>query len=107
MIEPMSEPLNNTQSELVSATAKIRFMELQRFFAQGKLLLVNPTIDLVEVATMIVNDQSVEINSLIETQKLSIPDDQVAKQWVSDDAVLWCVVVAPFVLVQELTDEHA
>jgi hypothetical protein len=36
--------------------------------------------------------------------KVSLVSDQQAKGWLAEDAVLWAVVVKPWVLVQEMAE---
>lgn len=98
----MSPQENDKTPELLSSTAQIRFLELQRFFAQGRLLLVGAELDLVQVANHIVSDHASEIASLIEAGDLIIPSDDLARRWVEQDQLLWCVVVAPYLLTQEV-----
>ncbi len=81
-------------------TAKIPWHELQRFFAQGKVLSVNQSEDLVSIAESIANDDLKQINQLIISGKILFVSDEQAKEWINDDLSVWAVVVAPWVLVQ-------
>jgi len=87
--------------KLYSETAQIAWHELQRFFAQGVVLNVDPNLNLIEVAVMFADDQADQLEPLIANQQVAAPDNDVARQWYDDDAVLWSVVVAPYVLVQD------
>ena len=88
--------------KLHSETATIRWSELQRFFAQGAVLWLSKDLDLVKTAALFANDQSALLKPLLEAKKVAAPSNDQARQWVDNDALLWSVVVAPFVLVQEL-----
>lgn len=87
--------------KLHSETARIHWHELQRFFAQGSVLLVSDKLDLVRVAVCFAEDDSEALKSYLDNGQVSPPTDQHAKDWYDDDVELWSVVVAPFVLVQE------
>ena len=87
--------------KLHSETAQISWLELQRFFAQGVVMHVASEADLVEVAVLFAQDESEELKSLLEANKVGAPSNDQARDWFEREAVLWSVVVAPFVLVQE------
>lgn len=88
-------------SDLHLETAKISWLELQRFFAGGKLLLLDSRQDMLEVAASLVANDVQRLQELIDGDLLVHPSDEKAKQWVADDAVLWALVLKPWVLVQE------
>ena len=83
-------------------TAKIPWRELQRFFAQGKVLIVNPDQDLVAIARHIAADQSDEINRLINDSVINLVTDDQAQAMIDDDSLVWAVVTAPWVLIQQI-----
>lgn len=96
----------NTDPELLRAkinqeTAKIPWKELQRFFAQGRVILVSPGLDLVEVAAMATNDRAAELATWMSNGQIGKVSDELAQSWFETDAALWTVVVKPWVLVQE------
>lgn len=83
-------------------TARIAWPELERHFAGGKVILVAPELDLVDVATCIVQDNSDQVKNWMDAQQVSQLSNDVAKRWVREQPEnLWAVVVAPWVLVQE------
>jgi len=87
--------------KLHSETAQISWIELQRFFAQGVVINVDSSLDLVEVAMMFAEDESNKLKPLLESKKVEPPTNQQAITWYESEAVLWSVVVAPYVLVQD------
>lgn len=90
-------------TDLHLETAKIPWMELQRFFAGGKLLLLDSNEDMLDVASSLVNNDVARLQELIDQERITHPSDEKAKQWVNEDAVLWAVVLNPWVLAQEST----
>ena len=91
----------NIVSDLHMETAKIPWQELQRFFAGGKLLLLDSDQDMLEVAASLIANDVQRLQELIDKGLLVHPSDEQAKQWVVEDAMLWAVVLNPWVLVQE------
>lgn len=97
----------NASPELLRAkinqeTAKILWKELQRFFAQGHVILVSPELDLVEVALMASYDRAEELARWMSDGQIGKVSDEQAQLWFSSDALLWTVVVKPWVFVQEV-----
>lgn len=93
------------RAKINSETAKIPWRELQRFFAAGKLRLVAPGLDLVEVAYALQQDDTDAVQSWVENAELASVSDDQARQWHAQDAVLWAVVVKPWVLIQALAED--
>ena len=92
------------RAKIVSETARIPWLELQRFFAAGKVMLVTAELDLVDVAYAFQLDDIEQVKTWTENQQVSPVHDDQAKQWVASDALLWAVVVKPWVLVQTIRD---
>lgn len=92
------------RAKIVSETARIPWLELQRFFAAGKVMLVATELDLVDVAYAFQRDDIEQVKTWTENQQVSPVHDDQAKQWVASDALLWAVVVKPWVLVQTIRD---
>lgn len=96
-----NQPEMTLLEKLRSETAQISWLELQRYFAQGVVMNVNPSLNLVEVAMLFAQDESLSLKALLESAKVSLPSNDQARDWFKREALLWSVVVAPFVLVQE------
>jgi hypothetical protein len=94
------------RAKIVSETAKIPWLELQRFFAAGKVMLVAAELDLVDVAHAFQLDDIEQVKTWTERRQVSPVNDDQAKHWVACDALLWAAVVKPWVLVQTITDSR-
>ena len=93
------------RAKIISETAKIPWLELQRFFAAGKVMLVSPELDLVDVAFALQEDDIEQVKVWTAAlQVLPVTDDD-ARNWVASDASLWAVVVKPWVLVQKISTD--
>ena len=82
-------------------TGKITWPELQRHFARGVVLKLEPDLDLVDVAVKFVKDDKTAIEAWLNDGSLAHASDEDAKTWAQTTTVFWAVVVAPWVLVQE------
>lgn len=91
------------RAKIVSQTAKIPWLELQRFFAAGQVMLVAAELDLIDVACAFQLDDVEQVKTWTENLQVSPVDDDQAKHWVSSEALLWAVVIKPWVLVQTIT----
>ncbi|MEO8333265.1 MAG: DUF2288 domain-containing protein [Gallionella sp.] len=81
-------------------TAQIAWKELQRFFASGAAIHVSDELDLVEVAFQMSEDNAAQIRQWMMSGKLGKVTDEQAAAWLAIDALVWAVVVSPWVLVQ-------
>jgi hypothetical protein len=81
-------------------TAQMPWRQLQRFFASGRALFVAPELDLVDVAYQISVDNKTQVAQWLAENKLGKVTDAQATAWFENDAVVWAVVVRPWLLVQ-------
>lgn len=79
----------------------ISWKELQRFFATGVVIWVDDALDMVDVALKISEDDSAAVADWLNSGQLARVSDEQALRWFEDDAMLWSVVVKPWILVQE------
>ncbi|MDH5352879.1 MAG: DUF2288 domain-containing protein [Gammaproteobacteria bacterium] len=102
----MTNIIDENDPQLIRAkingeTAKIPWKELQRFFASGRSLYVEASLDLVEVAFSFHQDDAKQVEQWLNNEKvLAVSTDQ-AKRWVDEDSMVWAVVVKPWVLIQD------
>ncbi len=94
----------NSFDKINQETAKVPWHELQRFFAKGDVLYVDPSEDLVKVAEHMANDDLGEVKGLMSANKLYLVTDEQAKAWHSNNEMLWTVVIKPWLLVQPINN---
>ena len=82
-------------------TARLPWAELLKHFAQGNVVWVANSLDLVDVAVRISHDDKENISKWMEAGLLAKVNDQQAQEWLEKNAELWACVVSPFILVQE------
>jgi hypothetical protein len=88
-------------TQLLGETAKIDWCDLERFFAQGKLLSVVRDLDLVSVAEAIANDDATQVTQWLAAGLVSRMQADTARDYGARNPELWAVVVSPWVCVQE------
>ena len=97
----MEEELLPLKDRLNLETARITWSELERYFASGKVIHVAATLDLIEVATSIAEDNAAAVKQWMEAQQVDVLNDATALQWVEQQPDnLWAVVLAPWVVVE-------
>ncbi|MBN3813023.1 DUF2288 domain-containing protein [Paraburkholderia sp. Ac-20347] len=88
-------------AKLLGETAKIDWQDLERFFAQGKLLSVARDLDLVSVAEAIANDEGTRVTQWLSSGLVQRMQAETAADFADRKPELWAVVVSPWVCVQE------
>ncbi|MEM7465600.1 MAG: DUF2288 domain-containing protein [Pseudomonadota bacterium] len=104
----MSEdiPLEKIERYKLNAeTGRINWSALERFFAGGKLILVNQELDLVEVAYEFSVDNANKTQDWLAAGMVSKPTDEEAKNFHHEDSEFWSIVVRPWVLAQKITSD--
>lgn len=97
----MSEKQDELIAQLNSETAKLPWNELERHFARGSVIRVQKGLDLIKVAAVIAEDDKESLQIWLDSGEVANASTEEAKQWAANEALLWSVVVAPFVIVQE------
>lgn len=90
--------------DLSKEAGKINWKELERFFASGKLIFVDKTLNIIDIAHKINIDDTNQIKSLIENNELKFVSDKQAKSWSYENTQFISIVVAPWVLIQKTGD---
>jgi len=90
------------KAKLNMETGKLVWQELERYFAKGIVIHVDKEFDLLDIAAAIVEDQKDQVEKLLDLKKISKPDLEKAEKWHAQKQVFWTVVVAPWILIQEL-----
>lgn len=81
-------------------TAQMPWTELQRYFAAGMVIVVSDSLDLVEVAARIAEDDKDAVVEWMADKRVAQVSDALAQAWAEADISLWAVVVKPWILVQ-------
>ena len=98
----MKENEIHTRDLLNAQTGRIAWDELARYFARGLVVCLEQGEDLVAVAEKLIDDDAGEIDRLYQDGSLHRALDEDAVRWQAENTEFWAVVVAPWVLVQEI-----
>lgn len=96
---------NDIEQKINLETAQIHWHELQRFFASGNAIAVDPTLDLTHVAAQIVADNAAQIKAWMDAGLVDAVKDTQAQSWYGQNTLVWAVVIKPWVLVQPIAKE--
>ena len=91
-----------THDLLNAQTGRISWPELARYFARGLVVCLASDEDLVAVAEILISDDAATFNSLHSAGRIHRALDEDALRWQEKGTEFWAVVVAPWVLVQEI-----
>ena len=87
-------------------TGRLAWDELARHFARGVVLVISPKLDLVDVAVRFCADDIAQFETWTHNGLIHRAMDDDAHRWNDNKTVFWSVVVSPWVLVQEISDEN-
>ncbi|WP_100637928.1 DUF2288 domain-containing protein [Marinobacter salexigens] len=95
---------DETKARLNLETSRIRWHELQTYYARGQVVRVDQALDLLDVASELTADNRALFEQWLATGKVGDVSPDLARSWYERDAALWAVVVAPWVLVQDRSE---
>ncbi len=90
-----------TVQELNAETGLLSWDELIRYFARGVVVRVDSSLDLVEVAKVVCEDNSAVFEKWVAEGLVARATDDDARLWNRTQPAFWAVVTAPWVLVQQ------
>jgi hypothetical protein len=88
-------------AKLNQETARLPWTELLRHYAGGRVITVDDTLDLIEVAARVAIDDKDIVGQWLADGRIARATDEEAKAWLEARMSLWTVVVKPWVLVQQ------
>lgn len=83
-------------------TGRLAWPELQRHFARGVVITLSGGMDLVAVAGCFAQDDTARVEQWLGQGKIRRATDEDARHWSRTQPLFWAIVVAPWVLVQEI-----
>lgn len=98
----MDESELDLRTRLNLETGKLLWPELERHFARGVVLAVVQEVDLIEVAHAMASDDKAALQTWLEAGLVARASEDQARDWHQRQAAFWAVVVAPWVLIQEV-----
>jgi len=95
---------DETFQKLLRETGKIEWKLLAPHFDSGGLVLVDASLDLVKVAHSFAKDDKQAVAAWLDAGKLQRVDEDQVKSWNESQPIFWAVVVAPWVLMQAVSE---
>jgi hypothetical protein len=102
MADPQASREALLRQEYHGQTARLPWAELERYFAAGRVIEVAPALDLVEVAVQLGLDNVARFEAWTCAAEVQPLSDSAAAALAAENAEVWAVVAAPWVLVQRL-----
>jgi hypothetical protein len=90
------------RAKLNLETAQLAWSELERHFARGDVVRVAVGVDLIDAALLIAENDAAEAQAWLADGRMARADMNDAEDWHARQPQFWAVVVAPWVLVQEV-----
>ncbi|MCG8336224.1 MAG: DUF2288 domain-containing protein [Proteobacteria bacterium] len=94
------EVYKSIREKLEAEIAPVAWEDLQRVFAMGIALFVDPELDLVDAAVEIAEDNTTKVEEWMSQNKITHITDQQAREWNDSKANLLTAIIKPWVLVQ-------
>jgi hypothetical protein len=100
----MTDPeiIKKPREELEKECAEIPYKELERFFAKGALIVVDKSLNIIDVADVVQEDDPDTLQQWITKGLVTRAHDEHALKWTETDANLLAVTMTPWVIVQEI-----
>ncbi|KEF30914.1 hypothetical protein D777_02856 [Marinobacter nitratireducens] len=96
---------DDLKSKLNLETSRIRWHELQTYFARGQVVRVASELDLIGVASELAADNKAQFEQWMSSGQVGDVPPDLAQSWFDQNTELWAVVIAPWVLVQDRHDQ--
>ncbi|MFK7890647.1 MAG: DUF2288 domain-containing protein [Granulosicoccus sp.] len=95
---------DDARSQLMQELGSIGWAELVRHFARGVVINVSQRVDIVDAALCLARDEAAQFQSWVDEDLVRRASDDDARDWTSREPEFLCVVIAPWVIVQEKID---
>ena len=94
------------RTRLSKERGPIDYLEVQKFFAKGVILVVDAQLDLVDVAEKIHADDTDCIEDWISAKLVVRAHDEHARKWLDNNTRFEAVTMMPWLLVQEIDNSY-
>jgi len=102
----MATPSDILRAKLNLETAQLQWPELERHFARGNVIKVTVGMDLVDVALNVAENNTTMVQAWLADGRIARADMPDAEDWHMRQPAFWAVVVAPWVLAQEVVTNN-
>ena len=98
----MTTPSDLLRAKLNLETAQLQWSELERHFARGDVIKVAIGTDLVDAALHVAENNTDIVQAWLSEGRIARAEMCDAEDWHARKPQFWAVVVAPWVMVQEV-----
>lgn len=88
-------------------TGLIGWEELARHFARGVVICLASDVDLVDAGQALLRDDAKLVGDWQQQGKLCRASDEDGRRWHAESTEFWALVIAPWVLVQEVGAQNS
>lgn len=99
----MTNPSDILRAKLNLETAQLPWSELERHFARGDVIKVALGTDLIDAALNVAENKTDTIQAWLAEGRIARAEIQDAEDWNTRKPAFWAVVVAPWVMIQEVS----
>jgi len=94
-------------TQLASESGQLSWSELARYFARGVVIKIDRSLDLIEVGQCMASDNSEQLQQWLDASLVGHASDDDARAWASTkpEPQFLALVTAPWVLVQDISDQ--
>lgn len=96
----MTDEPSTLYAKLLGETAQIEWKALERFWAKGDLIWVDPSLDLIEVAQAMAENRAETIALWLNAGTVCPVTAGQALDLQTREPEIWAVVVQPFIVIQ-------
>lgn len=98
-------PRDLLRAKLNLETARLGWPELERHFARGDVIKVAVGVDLIDAALHLAENNAATVEAWLADGRIARAELADAEDWHARQPMFWAVVVAPWVLIQEVLQE--
>jgi len=98
-------PRDLLRAKLNLETARLGWPELERHFARGDVIKVAVGVDLIDAALHLAENNTASVEAWLADGRIARAGIADAEDWHARQPLFWAVVVAPWVLVQEVVGQ--
>lgn len=100
----IGEDLSSDEEKLEKYTGEVDWSYLEKHYAAGSLVYVDPSLDLIEVGKAFSADDTDKVQAWRKSGDILQPSTPHAMYWEESNARFLALVVTPFVLAQPVED---
>ena len=101
----MTSPSDILRAKLNLETAQLQWSELERHFARGSVIKIAIGTDLINAALNVAENNAATVQEWLADGRIARAELADAEDWHARQPMFWAVVVAPWVLIQEVLKE--